>query len=217
MKALCIPPRKHQLLKSLRRSESEFPEGSTPKNFGCKIPNFCPGATDLLHNLALVDDEALQSRDSRPKTVLSLGEHQGAGAVENLITDFLRVSGKAVHELPVLLGTTTLGQIGGNLEALEGLHTLLGFLLLTHGDPGIGDQDISILDSLFGDVGLGELSGCGHTLTRALDEVNHVGGDLVALGSSNVHVNTHLGSTNGQIEENIVSITNPSNLQALQT
>ncbi|KAG9533532.1 hypothetical protein KCU93_g20, partial [Aureobasidium melanogenum] len=56
-------------------------------------------------------------------------------AVENLVADFLRVSGQAVHELPTLLSTSTLGQLWRNLETFESLQTSNLFCFLAHGDP----------------------------------------------------------------------------------
>lgn len=167
-----------------------------------------------LLNLALVDNKSLKSSDSSIETVLSLREDERAVAVEDLVRDFLGVTGQAVHKLPVLVSTALGGHLVGDLVAVELLETELGLLLLAHGDPGVGDQDVGVLDSLERVVGKFK-DGAGLVASTA-DHLDNVQVDRVFAGGGSADVDTGLGAGNSQVVENVVGVTYPSKLEALE-
>lgn len=89
---------------------------------------------------------------------------------------------EAVHELPILLCTAAGGELGGDLEASELLHLGDGLGFLAHGHPGVGYEDVGILNSLFWNVGLSELAWVLNTLGLSKDYLLHLFWDGEALG-----------------------------------
>lgn len=118
-----------------------------------------------------------------------------------------------MHEAPVLLGSSTDSKILGDLKTGEICQSLLGLCFLSHADPGICDEDVCVLDCLFWHVGLGELE----CRIGALDDVAHERWDLVALWCGHAYFYAQLGSANGQIEQDIVGISDPCDFQALES
>ena len=56
-------------------------------------------------------------------------------------------------------------------------------MFLSHGHPGVGDEDVGVVDGFFGYMGGGQSSWCGSRVGRGADEGEHGGGDGVGFGS----------------------------------
>ncbi len=54
-------------------------------------------------------------------------------------------------------------------------------MFLAHGDPGVGDEDVGVVDGLFWYIGGGQSSWCGSRVGGGADEGEHGGGDGVGL------------------------------------
>lgn len=100
----------------------------------------------------------------------------GAGTVEDFGGDFLAaVGGEAVHDDGGLVGVGE--ELGVELEGAEGLKTIGSFGFEAHRYPGVGVDDVAVLDRGDGVVGDDDFGGVDPA--RQLREVG-----LVALGSA---------------------------------
>lgn len=167
-------------------------------------------------------EETQQNRtehtNSSPEPILRLGEHKRARGIEHLIGDLLGVAGQAVHELPAGTGAAALREVAGDLEPLEVTEALLSLLLLAHRDPGIRDDDVGVGDGLLGGEVLRQLPPTTTTTSAPRsgltpDQRRYVLRDPVPVRRGDGDVRAQLHGPDGQVEEHVVGVADPGDLQ----
>lgn len=102
------------------------------------------------------------------------------------------------------------------MEAGERFEALGRFFLLAHGDPSICDEDVGVFACLLRDRGLGEAAGARSCCCGVVDDIPHSGRNFVARGCGDGNVDAEFYGGDGQVEENVIGVTYPGNLEALE-
>lgn len=123
---------------------------------------------------------------------------------------------QAVHKLPVRLRPPALGELMGDLIPPERLQPLLRLLLLPHAHPRVRDQDIRVLDCLFGDGRFGQGAWVGDALGGGEDDGFDVGGDAVAGRGGDGDVDAHFDRGDGEVEEDVVAVAYPGDFETFE-
>merc|ERR1711939_7893 len=119
-----------------------------------------------------------------------------------------------MHEERRGLGAAALEEVLSDLEARKVSQAALALLLLTHRDPGVGDDYVGALDGLLGRVGVQDQACGGLALDALLGTREDLAVELVALRSGDLKVDANARVGDEHLVEDVVRVADPGHCQA---